>query len=106
MIPHHRNSTLLKQYHSHYRKSTVLKSIISLTFDINEIDAFQKVIIFEESAALPGKETFGGVQKVSVFKNEHFPEIDQKYMNSQWFWNRKVIVFPMVLNDFPKMLCF
>ena len=55
-----------------------MKSIIFLTFDINEIDAFQKVIISEESAALPGKETLGGVQKVFVFKNEHFPEINQK----------------------------
>ena len=59
-----------------------MKSIIFLTFDINEIDAFQKVIISEESAALPGKETFGGVQKVFVFKNEHFPDIGQKVYES------------------------
>ena len=65
-----------------------MKSIIFLTFDINEIDAFQKVIISEESAALPGKETFGGVQKVFVFKNEHFPDIGQK-----------VYEFPMVLEQ-------
>ena len=69
-----------------------MKSIIFLTFDINEIDAFQKVIIFEESAALPGKETFGGVQKVFVFKNEHFPDIGQK-----------VYEFPMVLEQ--KSIC-
>ena len=69
-----------------------MKSIVSLTFDINEIDAFQKVIIFEESAALRGKETFGGVQKVLVFKNDHFPEIDQK-----------VFEFPMVLEQ--KSIC-
>ena len=69
-----------------------MKSIVFLTSDINEIDAFQKVIIFEESAALPGKETLGGVQKVFVFKNEHFPAI-----------NQKVYEFPMVLEQ--KSIC-
>ena len=78
MVSQHQNMQLLKQCHFHYRKSTVLKSIIFLTFDINEIDAFQKVIISEESQTLPGKETFGGVQKVFVFKNKHFPGINQK----------------------------
>ena len=64
------------------------------------------MIIFEESAALPGKETFGGVQKVFVFKNEHFPEINQKVYEFLMVLEQKVFVFPMVLNDFPKMLCF
>ena len=89
-----------------YRKSIVLESIVSLTFDINGIDAFQKVMISEESAALPGKETFGGVQKVFVFKNEHFPDIGQKVYEFPMVLEQKVFVFPMVLNDFPEMLCF
>ena len=69
IIPHHRKSSLSKQYHSHYRKNTVLEIIIFLTFDINEIDAFQKAIVFEESEKLPGVKTFGGVQKVYVLKH-------------------------------------
>ena len=52
-----------------------MKSIIFLTLDINGINAFQEVIIFEESATLPGKEIFGGVQKVLVL-NKYFPEIN------------------------------
>ena len=64
------------------------------------------MIIFEESAALPGKETFGGVQKVFVFKNEHFPDIGQKVYEFPMVLEQKVFVFPMVLNDFPKCYVF
>ena len=74
---HFRNSII-----STIGKSTVLKSIIFLTFDINEIDAFQKVIIFEESETLPGVKTFSGVQKVYVLKTSTFRKSIKKYMNS------------------------
>ena len=30
----------------------------------------------------------------------------QKYMNPQWFWNKKVFVFPMILTDFQKVYVF
>ena len=80
-----------------------MKSIVFLTFDINGMDAFQKVIIFEDSTTLPGKETFGGVQKVFVLKTNTFRKSIRNYMNSQWFWNKKVFVFPMNLIDFRKM---
>ena len=62
-IHHFRNSGI-----SAIGKSTVWKSIIFLTSDINEIDVVQKVIIFEESETLPAVKTFGGVRKVYVLK--------------------------------------
>ena len=64
------------------------------------------MIISEESAALPGKETFGGVQKVFVFKNEHFPDIDQKVLEFPMVLEQKVFVFLMILNDFQKCYVF
>ena len=64
------------------------------------------MIIFEESATLPGKETFGGVQKVLVFKIKHFPEINQKLYEFPMVLKQKVFVFPMILHDFQKSYVF
>ena len=62
------------------------------------------MIIFEESAALPGKETFGGVQKGYVFKNEHFHEINQKLFELPMVLEQKVFVFPMIWLIFRKSM--
>ena len=64
------------------------------------------MIIFEESAALPGKETFGGVQKVFVFLNEHLPKTNQKVYEFPMVLEQKVFAFPMILIDFQKMHVF
>ena len=74
-----------------------------LTFNINEIDAFQKVIIFEESETLPGGKTFGGIQKVYVLKTNVFRKSIKKYMDFHGFRNKEMFEFPMILDDSQKM---
>ena len=55
------------------------------------------MIIFEESETLPGVRTFGGVRKVHVFKNKHFPEINQKVYEFPMFLKQESI---WISNDF------
>ena len=43
-------------------------------FVVNGNNAFQKVIIFEESQTLPGVETFGGIWKQHEIKKQAFPD--------------------------------
>ena len=47
-------------------------------FDIDGNNAFQEVIIFEESETLPGVETFGGIRKQHEIKKQAFPEFRSK----------------------------
>ena len=83
-----------------------MKSIIFLTFDINEIDAFQKVIIFEESETLPGLKTIGGVQRVYVFENKHFLEINQKVYDFPMLSKQENMWIPNDFRWFPQNACF
>ena len=102
LIPHHRKSSLLKHHHFRYREKYCFEKHHFLTFGVNEIDAFQKVIIFEESETLPGGKTFGGIQKVYVFKNKHFPKTNQKVYEFPMFPEQESIYISNGLNDFRK----
>ena len=73
------------------------ENIIFLTFDVNGINAFQKVFIFEASATLPGKETFGGIQKVFVFLKQTLSGNQSKLYGFPMFSEQETI---WISNDF------
>ncbi len=103
LISHQRKWQLLKKHHFRYRKSTVLKSIVFLTFEINEINTFQKVIISKNRQRYQVRKHLAEFRKCLFLKTNTFRKSIKNYMNYQWFWNKKALVFLMILIDFQKI---